>query len=165
MKEKVWVKALVDPKLYIKVAGVQIILWGHVFETQADGTLCTEMNTDFVKSEVRAGRVRVLEKPPPGKSNEAMISKIDVVDTNKEDRDFALDISNYYGAGDLNTLILKISEDMTKEQMMVFADDRFKDHSLKYNMTREVMIDKIRSLVDSAYMEYTEQLELSKDDE
>lgn len=160
MKEKIWVKALVDPKLHTKVPNVPIILWGHTFHTQIDGSLCMEMDADFVKAEVRAGRVRVLEKPPPGKSNELMAAKVVVIDKTA----FTLNIGSYYGTGSLNNLIEKVST-MTKEEMIDFANERFPKNNITRNMKDDTILDKIRSLADIAYIEYEEQKNLSEDND
>jgi hypothetical protein len=170
MKEKVWVKALVDPKLHTKVPGVGIVLWGHAFQTQSDGSLCMEMDIDFVKPEVRAGRIRVLEKPPPGKSNEAMISKIVVIKEPVVEKKpvekkpaFTHDIGDFFGAGSLNDLIDQIGQ-YTKSELIEFADERFKGHEISKTMKNDMIIDKIRSLTDIAYMQYTEEKSLEDND-
>jgi len=158
MTEKVWVKALVDPKLYTKVPGIGITLWGHTFETQIDGSLCMEMDIAFVKSEVRSGRIRVLEKPPPGKSNEEMASRI-IVEDKEPSFTFTSEIKDYYGAGDFNLLMEEVKS-MTKSQLMDFIDERFPDHEIRKTMNKEVIIDKTRSLIDVARIKYVEEQEL-----
>lgn len=57
-----WVKAIVDPGLYIKVPGNIISVWGHKFEIQIDGSLCLDMHEDFVANEVRAKRVMKMSR-------------------------------------------------------------------------------------------------------
>ncbi len=142
----VWVKAIIDRKLYAHVTGQIIRLWGHDFEVQQDGSLCLEMNSGFVDSEVRAGRIKKLNAPPPGKSK-TIHEDITIIIPD----DFTLDIGNYYGAGDLNKLIEKITA-MKKAEVIKFADNRFTNHRLKRTMKAEDIIDKIRSLIDSAFL-------------
>lgn len=155
--EKVWVRATADPKLHTKVPGIIIRLYGHDFEVQVDGTLCMKMDPAFVKNEIKAGRVRVM-KFPPGK-DEVAHKKITIIDTTGPfivdtiSKEFTMDIGNYYGAGDLNQLIERITALKKKEKMIKFADERFTTHSLKLSMKIEDVIDKIRSLVDSAYIQ------------
>jgi len=151
--DKVWVRAAVNTKLHTKVPGVPIRLWGHDFEVQVDGTLCMQMDRAYVKNEVKAGRVRVMESPPVGK-DKAMHKKITVIDTTGPK--LTMNIGNYYGAGDLNTLIERVSAMRKKESIINFADKRFEDHNLKLSMKLDDIIDKVRSLVDSAYIKFKE---------
>lgn len=151
--DKVWVRAAVDAKLHTKVPGIPIRLWGHDFEVQVDGSLCMQMDHAYIKHEVKAGHVRVMDSPPAGKDR-AMHKKITVIDTTGPK--FTMDIGNYYGAGDLNALIEKITEMRKKESVIDFADKRFENHDLKLSMKLNDIIDKIRSLVDSAYIQHKE---------
>jgi len=151
--DKVWVRATVDTKLHTKVPGIPIRLWGHDFEVQVDGTLCMQMDPAYVKHEVKAGHVRIMNSPPAGKDT-AMHKKITVID--RTGPNLTLDIGTYYGAGDLNTLIERISAMRKKESIINFADKRFEDHDLKLSMKLNDLIDKIRSLVDSAYIQHKE---------
>lgn len=142
----IWVKAIIDPKLYLKVPGQIIKVWGHDFEIQQDGSLCMEMDEDFVASETNAGRIKKMSSPPPGK--DTMIhKKITVIDTTP----FTMDIGNYYGVGDLNKLIEKVTA-MKKSKILEFADERFENHDLKSSMTVEDLADQMRSLIDSAFI-------------
>jgi hypothetical protein len=106
------------------------------------------MNEDFIASEIKAGRIKKMTSPPPGKDKK-IIKKITVI---KQDLPvgFTMDIGNYYGAGDLNTLIERV-EKMKNKEIIVFASERFpKKKKLRVNMESEDMIDKIRSYIDSA---------------
>ena len=158
--EKVWVRSTADPKLHTKVPGIIIRLYGHDFEVQVDGTLCMKMDPAFVKNEVKAGRIKVMKSPPAGK-NEAIHKKITIIDMTEPvitpPKGFTMDIGNYYGAGDLNKLIEKVTELKKKEKIVKFADERFATHNLKLSMKVEDIIDKIRSLVDSAYIQSKEE--------
>jgi hypothetical protein len=142
-----WVQAIVDPKLYAKITGSIITIWGHRFEVQQDGSLCLDMNTDFIASEMKAGRIKRMASPPPGKDKK-IFEKIVI----KQDPPvgFTMNIGNYYGAGDLNTLIERV-EKMKNKEIVVFASERFPTKKkLRINMKSEDMIDKVRSYIDSA---------------
>jgi len=83
-----------------------------------------------------------------------MHKKITVIDTTGPK--LTMNIGNYYGAGDLNTLIERVSAMRKKESIINFADKRFEDHNLKLSMKLDDIIDKVRSLVDSAYIKFKE---------
>jgi hypothetical protein len=153
--ERIWVRSTADPKLHTKVPGVVIRIYGHDFETQLDGTLCMRMNPAFVKDEVKAGRVRVMKMPPAGTEEEMTI--VEIEKTEGPVFPFTLDVKTYYGAGDLNSLIEKITAmKMEKKDLIMFANERFKNHNLKMSMKTEDMIDNIRTLTDSAYIKKEE---------
>ena len=144
----VWVKAIIDPKLYSHVTGQTIRLWGHDFEIQQDGSLCMKMDPEFIASETKAGRIKIMDSPPPGKDKE-IHKKVTVVDTISPS--FTMDIGNYYGVGDLNKLIEKVTA-MKRNKIFKFVDERFENHGLKKSMKTEDLVDKIRSLIDSAFI-------------
>jgi hypothetical protein len=153
-ENNMWVQAIVDPKLYPKQPGGIIRLWGHKFEIQIDHTLCMDMHSDFVATEVRSGRVTKMTSPPPGKDKE--IAKKIII---KQDPPvgFTMDVGNYYGAGDLDTLFERITK-MKNKEIVGFAVERFPDkEKLKANMKSKDMVDKIRSYVDSAIIAYNEE--------
>ena len=153
----VWVKAHINPKLYIKVPGNIICLWGHDFEIQQDGTLCMEVHPDFVDAGVKAGRFSIMTAPPPGKEK-SMEDKIKIIKPNIP-VGFTMDVGNYYGAGDLNKLIDKISA-FKRTDLVEFAAQRFTDTpKIKANLKKRDILDKIRSLIDSAMLD-----ELSKEE-
>ena len=153
----VWVKAQIDPRLYQKIPGGIIRVWGHDFEIQQDGTLCMEMHPDFIDAGVQIERFTIMNTPPPGKEKK-MDEKIKII---KPDIPvgFTMDIGNYYGAGDLNKLIDKISA-FKRKDLVEFAAQRFPDTpKIKANLKTKDILDKIRSLIDSATLD-----ELSKED-
>jgi len=148
-----WVKANVDPKLYLKIPGQIIRVWGHDFTIQKDGSLCIDMHEDFVATELKAGRIQKVS-PLPGTEPE----KITIVKETKILKEpppgFTMDIGNYYGAGDLNTLIEKVSE-LKAPAIIKFAAERFPDEA-KLKGKIPDMVDKIRSYVDSALLKEEE---------
>lgn len=150
----VWVKAIVDPKLYLKVPGGIIRLWGHDFIIQTDGSLCMQMSPDFVAAEVRAGRIKELSSPPPGKEPEQIAEKITIIQPKVPDG-LTMDIGNYYGAGDLNKLLVTVKE-LTAKAIVKFSADRFPDKKkLTLSMGKDDMLDKIRSYIDSTLVSVT----------
>ena len=146
-EENLWVKAIVNPKLYLKVPGQIIRIWGHDFVIQTDGSLCMNMHEDFVAAELKAGRIQKVS-PPPGKEPEKMEKKITIV--KEPPPGFTMDIGNYYGAGDLNALIEKVSE-LKTPAIARFAAERFPDKD-KLKGKKDDMVDKIRSYIDSALL-------------
>ena len=142
-----WVKAKVDPKLYLHIPGTIIRVWGHDFEIQTDGSLCTDMHEDFVATEIKAGRIKKIS-PPPGKGKpEIKVTKLEPA------TGFTMDIGNYYGAGDLDTLFERVTK-MKRGEIVQFSKERFpKEKRLKGNIAKEDLIDQIRTYIDSALME------------
>lgn len=151
----VWVKAKVDPKLYIKVPGTIIRNWGHDFIVQVDGSLCMQMHPDFVAAEVKAGRIEVMEKAPPG-HDKNVADKITIVKQDTPPPGYTLDIGNYYGAGDLNKLIDGISK-FRKNQIISFIEERFPEEQVDSALKKSDMVDKLRSLIDSALLQFEDE--------
>ena len=98
-----------------------------------------------------------------------MVSKVVVIDSadNKEEPKetlvFTSEIEDFYGAGSLINLMEKVCE-LTNEQMIEFADKRFKGHGLKKGTKKDDIADKIRSLVDTEYVKHLDE-KVSEDNE
>lgn len=146
--ETTWVKAIVDPKLYPFLPGSTIRMWGFDFTIYTDKSLCLKMHNDFVSGEVKAGRVKIMESPPPGiveiKPEKTEHKKISI---DISDQQFTYDITNYFGSGNMNRLIEDLRE-LTNPKIRTFAKKRFENISFASNATKDDMLDKIRSLTD-----------------
>jgi len=147
-----WVQAIVDPKLYPYMPGAIIRLWGHDFKIYTDKSLCMEMPNEFVSSEVKAGRVKVLNGLPPG------IVEVDLnvpehkkVRVELEKPQFTLDVSSYFGSGSLNQLINDL-EKHTVEHIKEFAKDRF-EMEFPARTLKADMLDEIRTMTDLKIIE------------
>ena len=150
----VWVKAKVNPKLYLKVPGLIIAIWGHDFEVQKDGSLCMQMHPDFVDTEVKANRIEIMKDPPFEKDNKAA-ERVTIIQPNIP-VGFTLDIGNYYGVGDLNKLIDKVTK-LKKTEIIAFAAERFpRRKKLDERKKKDDLIDKIRSFIDSELIKLKE---------
>lgn len=154
----VWVKAIIDPKLYMHVVGNVIRLWGHDFVVQQDGSLCMEMHPEFIDAEARAGRIRRLSTPPPGTDFKKLAEKVTIVTPDvPEDTVLTMDIGNYYGVGTLEDLLKKVKT-MKNKAIAEFAKKRFpKEKKLAINMKKDDMVDKIRSFIDSKMIKVAEE--------
>jgi len=150
----VWVKAIIDQKLYLKVPGLIIPIWGHEFEVQKDGSLCMEMHPDFIPTEVAAKRIEIMKDPPFEKDSKAA-EKVTIIQPNIP-VGFTMDIGNYYGVGDLNKLIEKVTK-LKKTEIIAFAAERFpRRKKLDERKKKDDIIDKIRGFIDSELMKLKE---------
>jgi len=159
-ESKTWVEAIIDPSIYPNLPGSVITLWGFKFKIYPGKHLCLEMPNDFVKTEVRAGHVRVMQQPPPGvvpKKKPVEVKPVHKeveIDIQDESDGFTMDVGNYYGAGDLDKLIEKLQDLGNVAKIKAFARKRF-DVSFPNTAKRDEILDHIRVLVD---------YEISKDD-
>lgn len=148
----VWVKAKVDPSLYLKIPGNIISIWGHNFEVQQDGSLCMEMHSDFIATAKKAGRITVLKDPPPGKGKPIDIQEAITIVRSEVPVGLTLNLGNYYGAGDLDKLFKKLSK-FKRTDLVKFAAERFPESSkIKANLKTTDILDEIKSLIDSAIL-------------
>ena len=148
-EDKTWVQAVIDPKLYPNMPGSVIRLWGFDFKIYTDKSLCLEMPNDFVKHEVKAGHVKVMDSLPPG----IVEVDMDIPDHKKvnvkiEDPQFTKSVKNYYGYGNMNAFIENISK-LTVPKIKSFAKSRF-DVTFPINIKKEDLLDELRSLTDLA---------------
>lgn len=158
-ESKTWVEAIIDPSIYPNLPGSIITLWGFRFKIYPGKKLCLDMPNDFVKTEVRAGHVRIMQQPPPGvvppkKAKPEPVQKKVEIDLQDESDGFTMDVGNYYGAGDLDALIKKLEDIGNIAKIKAFARKRF-DVSFPNTAKRDEILDHIRVLVD---------YEISKDD-
>jgi len=176
---KIWVRLKEDPKVYKhNPVGTVIRAYGHDFIIQKDGTLCVQMHVDFIRNEVNADRVEIINPPKDpiviqepeaevsiedfikerkvGEKNTPFVPDEEVIDEaikNADLQQFSFDIGTYYGAGDLSTLLKKIEALKNKNMIITFAGERFKV-KLPETMAREEIIDKVKDLVDEARVKF-----------
>ena len=146
---KTWVQAIIDSKLYPFMPGATITLWGHYFKIYSDKSLCLEMDNEFVKGAVKAGRVKIMDTTPPGVVDVKVPEhkKVNIV---VEDPEFTKDVSDFYGSGDMKTLIESLGE-LTNAKIRAFVKERF-DEILPVSMNKADMLEQIRTLTDVAYI-------------
>ena len=133
MPKKVKVRPAHKPVLGDMQFGQQAALWGHTFQLKPDGYLVCEMDEHIAKLELKNGRcVRYFPE-------DAQINALDA---------FTSDIGTYYGAGDLDTLLIKI-EKLTKGEINKFCKARLEMEwpaSMVHAEMVKNTIDSVRAL-------------------
>ena len=163
--DKIWVKAVVDPSLYPFMPGAVIRLWGFDFTIYQDKSLCIEMETDYIRSQVKAGRVRIMDTPPPGilddidsDEDETPVQK--KVSVKLPDPEFTMDVKSYFGHGNMNNFIENLRK-LSVPKIKSFSKERF-EKTFPINIKKDDLLDEIRTLTDIEFI--TSNKDNEKDD-
>jgi hypothetical protein len=124
--------------------GEIIVAFGHQFVMQENGDVVCDMHKDFIKTEVQAGRVEVIE---PGKP--------EIKDnTVPELMMFSMEVKDYYGLGTSERLAAQLAR-LRKELLQEFAATRL-SIKIPESVPNDKMLKQITSLVQTAHQQYGE---------
>jgi len=167
---KTWVQALVSSKLFPNIPGSTVRVWGFDFKIYPGRKLCLKMDNDFVRNEVRAGRVKVMDSPPPGVVEKVKV-QIEEPEPPKHKEitievglpGFTMDVETYFGHGNMKGMIDSLSE-LTVSEIRKFALDSF-EKTFPVRTTKDEILEQIRTMTDSEIVKIMAKREEEQEDE
>lgn len=135
--------------LVVGQPGEKFSAFGHEFEIQPDGSAVANVHSDFVDTEVKAGRYVVVDDPRQSDPDGLAIEQYE--DEKSEADKFGYDLGNYFGAGDLGKLREKMAA-LKKNDLQKFAETRIKI-ILPDRMGKAKMISEIVRAIEASLNE------------
>lgn len=134
--------------------GDKVIAFGHEFTIEPDGTCVCDMHVDFIESEVRAGRIEVIDEdfdePKQPDKTSPFEKKDDDVERQKTPlHKFGFDIDNYFGLNTEAALMKELSV-LVKSDLREFAKSRIRIQ-FPARHTSEQMLNEISESVKLAH--------------
>lgn len=129
-------RCLLINQVFTGNVGSPLVVYGHTFIIQKDGSAIAKIDDAFIKAETALGRYKVIEDEP---DQQKPIPRKDLL------KDFGFEIKNFFGIDNPNKLY-KMIKKLDKDQMILFAETRLK-LNLPEHMSQTKMIDEISKII------------------
>jgi hypothetical protein len=123
-------------QIFVGEVGSPLVVYGHRFIIQKNGSAIAEIDEAFIKAEEKLGRFKVLENEP---------AKVHPIPRKDLLTDFGFEIKDFFGINDINKLYKRIKK-FDKNQAILFAETRL-NLNFPDSMSHSKLINEISNAI------------------